>query len=224
MIDAHAHLDDRKFNKDREEVIRLLGRNKGRSEPLAENVEKEIREAMSEAERLIDPKGIYLITAGKELPGSTIFDHLAKVAFCICTIGPALEEKVTELSGSGKLLKAVILDSVGSVCAEATASYIDRVIAAKAAEIKLKTSCRASPGYGDWNIKEQRSVFDLLDGTKIGVSLTPSSMMVPRKSISFAIDIAEKPARMRSENSCRNCEMDTCAYRLEGRNGIDPVR
>ncbi len=217
-------VDKIRIEPDREEVIRLLGRKESRSEPLNENVEKELSEAMSEAEKLIDPKGIYLITAGKELPGSTIFDHLAKVAFCICTIGPALEEKVTELSGSGKLLKAVILDSVGSVCAEATADHIDRVIALRAAETGLKTSCRASPGYGDWNIKEQRSIFDLLDGEKIGVTLTPSSMMVPRKSISFAIDIAEKPARMRSENSCRNCDLDTCAYRLEGRNGIDPLR
>lgn len=177
----------------------------------------ELEESISEAKKLIDPKGIYLITAGKDLPGSSIFDHLAKVAFCICTIGPVLENKVTELSESGKLLKAVILDSVGSVCAEATASFIDRIIADKAAEIKLKTSCRASPGYGDWNIKEQRSIFDLLDGSRVGVTLSPSSMMIPRKSVSFAIDISEKPARMRSENSCRNCDMDTCAYRLEER-------
>jgi hypothetical protein len=210
-------VDNISINPDRAEVIRLLGRKEGREEKLAEKVEAELEEALSEAGRLIDPKGIYLITAGKDLPGSSIFDHLAKVAFCICTIGPALENKVTELSESGKLLKAVILDSVGSVCAEATASFIDRIIADKAAEIKLKTSCRASPGYGDWNIKEQRSIFELLGGEQIGVTLSPSSMMIPRKSVSFAIDIAEKPARMRSENSCRNCDMDTCAYRLEGR-------
>ena len=200
---------------DRAEVIRLLGNKSGQREKLTEKVNIEIEEALSEANNLIDPKGIYLITAGKNLPGSSIFEDLAKVAFCICTIGPALEKKVTELSQSGKLVKAVILDSVGSVCAEATASFIDRIIADKAAEIKLKTSCRASPGYGDWNIKEQRSIFDLLDGGKIGVSLSPSSMMIPRKSVSFAIDISEKPARMRSENSCRNCDMDTCSFRLE---------
>ncbi|MBN2070818.1 MAG: hypothetical protein JW814_05105 [Candidatus Krumholzibacteriota bacterium] len=208
-------IDNITINPDRAEVVRLLGKKRDSGESFSDRVEEALEEAMSEAARLIRPAGIYLITAGKDLPRSTIFDDLEKVAFCICTIGPMLEDLVSELSKTGELLKAVILDSVGSVCAEETANHIDRLIAAKAAGEGLKTSCRASPGYGDWDIKEQRSIFDLLDGGKIGVRLSESSMMIPRKSVSFAIDIAERPARMRSENSCRNCDMDRCFYRRD---------
>ena len=43
------------------------------------------------------------------------------MAFCVCTIGPALEAEVTGLSAGGELLKAVVLDAIGSVAAEAAA-------------------------------------------------------------------------------------------------------
>ncbi|MCK4236682.1 MAG: hypothetical protein KAX38_06160, partial [Candidatus Krumholzibacteria bacterium] len=151
---------------------------------------------------------------GRLLPRSKVFADLDRVAFCICTIGPRLEKEVSALSEKGELLRAVVLDSVGSVSAEAAAEHVDRVIQAGASREGLKTSCRASPGYGDWDIREQASIFDLLPGDRIGVSLTGSFMMVPRKSVSFAIQIAEKPIRMRSENSCRNCDIKDCPYRL----------
>lgn len=199
---------------DRAEVVRLLGKKGNYGERLSDRIEKTLEEVLLETKGLLCPKGIYVITAGKNLPGSSMFEEMKQIAFCVCTIGSKLEEKVSILSHQGELLKAVILDSVGSVAAEATASFIDGLIVERAAETGLRTSCRASPGYGDWDIKEQRCIFDLLDGSKIGVHLSESSMMFPRKSISFAIDIAENPARMRSENSCRSCDMDTCPYRI----------
>ena len=83
-----------------------------------------------------------------------------------------------------------------------------------AAALGLKTSCRASPGYGDWDVKEQKYLFELVPAERIGVTLTESSMMVPRKSVSFAVHIAQDPVRLRSEGSCRNCYMETCPYRI----------
>jgi len=196
-------------------VRRFLG-SKGRKRPApGERYDDVVNDEMRAAVPLIAPKGIYTYAAGLELAGSKIFAHLDRMAFCVCTIGPALEAEVTRLAGAGELLKAVVLDSIGSVAAEAVAEYMDTRIAEENAREGLKTSCRASPGYGDWDVCEQAAVFALLPAARIGVSLSERFMMTPRKSISFAMHVAKEPERLRSENSCGNCGRTDCLYRLE---------
>jgi hypothetical protein len=199
---------------DRTEVLRFLGSAEKMGRQPSGRVEEALAESLRTAEGLVSPRGIYLITAGSALPGSRMFENLDRVGFCVCTIGPDLEGEVTRRSGSDDLLGAVVLDSVGSVAAEAVADAMDGKIQAVAARDGLRTSCRASPGYGDWDIREQASIFRLLPAERIGVNLTESMMMVPRKSVSFAVHIAESPAQLRSENSCRNCERKDCPFRL----------
>lgn len=181
---------------------------------LTERMDRTIDACMRTAESLIHPAGVYVITAGRELPGSTMFAHLARVAFCVCTIGPALEREVSRLGDGDDLFDAFVLDAVGSVAAEATAEYMDQRIQAEAAREGLRTSCRASPGYGDWDIREQAAIFQLVPAERIDVRLKESMMMMPRKSVSFAIHIDKSPARMRSADSCRNCPRTDCPFRL----------
>jgi len=196
------------------EVLRFLGtKARGRPAP-GERYDELVNEVLSAAERLIEPRGMYLYAVGRELPGSKTFEHFERMAFCVCTIGPALEDEVTRLAKSGDILRAVVLDAVGSVAAEAVADYVDKKIAAEAALEGLKTSCRASPGYGDWDVREQGSIFELVPAQRIGVRLSPSFMMIPRKSISFAMHVAKEPVQLRSENSCENCTKRDCPFRL----------
>lgn len=180
----------------------------------AGRLEQAIDEAISRAGELLWTAGVYVVGTGDDLQGSSVFEGLERVAYCVCTIGPALEEEVTRLSGGDELLRAVVLDSAGSVAAEAVAEYMDRRIQEEAARSGLKTSCRASPGYGDWDVREQAKLFRIVPADRIGVTLSESSMMMPRKSVSFAIHIAERPERLRSENSCRNCDRMDCPYKL----------
>lgn len=204
---------------DSDELSRLLGRKNGEgigapAAAAAGKVSKALDAALEESKDLIVPKAICVTAAGADLHGSEMFTDLEKVAFCVCTIGPALEERVTVLSRDGDILAAVVLDAIGSAAAEAVARYANDRIDEVAAAEGLKTSCRASPGYGDWDVKEQKALFTLVPAGRIGVTLTANSMMVPRKSVSFAVHIAEDPVRLRSESSCRNCDMETCPYRL----------
>jgi hypothetical protein len=196
-------------------VRRFLGTKNG-ERPVPDERYDEIMDAsLAAAGNLVSPKGIYVYAAGNELPGSMVFAALDRMVFCVCTIGAALETEVTRLSSGGELLKAVVLDSIGSVAAEAVADYIDTKIGEDASKEGLKTSCRASPGYGDWDVREQGAIFRLLPAERIGVRLSETFMMIPRKSISFAMHIASKPAMLRSENSCRNCGRTECPYRAE---------
>ena len=197
------------------EVRRYLG-SKDRKRPApGERYDDVLNEVLRAAKGLVAPRGIYTYAAGRELGGPAGFTRLDRMAVCVSTIGPALEAEVTRLSGTGELLKAVVLDSIGSVAAEAVADYIDRIIGAEAAREGLKTSCRASPGYGDWDVRGQAAVFRLLPAERIGVRLSETFMMAPRKSISFAMHVAGEPERLRSQNSCGNCGRTDCLYRLE---------
>jgi len=214
-------LEGFKIEPDRAELSRLLGRRNGgdkgaKKSPAAASAGKisaALDSALEESRKLIEPKAVYVTAAGADLPGSDMFTALEKVAFCVCTIGPALEERVTALAKAGDMLAAVVLDATGSAAAEATARYANDRIDEMAAAEGLRTSCRASPGYGDWDVSEQTALFEIVPAGRIGVTLTASGMMVPRKSISFAVHIAEEPVRLRSEGSCRNCDMETCPYR-----------
>jgi hypothetical protein len=211
------------------EVERLLGRGGGmetaretetggsrerRPAGAAGRVERTIEEAITRARALLRTAGVYVIGTGNDLEGSSVFEGLERIAYCVCTIGSALEEEVTRLSAGGELLEAVVLDAAGSVAAEAAAEFMDQRIREEAAGLGLRTSCRASPGYGDWDVREQAKLFQIVPAERIGVRLSESSMMMPRKSVSFAVHIAERPARLRSENSCRNCDREDCPYRL----------
>jgi hypothetical protein len=207
-------LTDFEVEIDSGEVERLLGAgNESRREP-HERLAAAIGSSIERAEELMSTAGIYVVAAGGDLPGSSVFEGLERLAYCVCTIGPALEDEVARLSSENELLGAVVLDAVGSVAAEAAAEYMDHSIQEAVALEGLKTSCRASPGYGDWDVREQRALFQLVPAERIGVSLSEGAMMIPRKSISFAVHIAKRPARLRSENSCRNCDRTDCPYRI----------
>jgi cobalamin-dependent methionine synthase I len=207
-------LEGFEIEPDEGELSRLLGRKNGGGEAAPEKFADALAAAREESEKLILPKAIYVTAAGSALQGTDRFAELERMAFCVCTIGPALEERVTGYSAGGDMLPAVILDAIGSAAAEAVARYANDRIEETAAAEGLKTSCRASPGYGDWDVSGQRALFELVPAERIGVTLTASAMMVPRKSVSFAVHISNDPVRLRSENSCRNCRMENCPYRI----------
>ncbi len=198
---------------ERQQVERMLGRKATESSMVAHRLVEVTREAIEAARTLVEPKGIYLITSGSSLGRDGIFAHLDRIALCVCTIGEKLEERVADLQSRGELLRAFVLDAVGSAAAEETANVMERLIAEEAALRGLAISCRASPGYGDWDVGEQRKVFELVPAERIDVRLSQGCMMIPRKSVSFAVHMAKEPARLRSENSCSNCDRRDCPYR-----------
>ncbi len=205
-------LDEINVEIDRRKVFIVLGGANKKSGWSGGQARARIESAAERAGNLIEPKGIYTFTSGKKLKGPAAFRNLEKVAVCVCTIGNYLEDEAARLFQEGSLLEALVLDVAGSLAAESTAEYIDRAIKRLAEEKGEKTSRRASPGYGDWKVEGQRRIFEILPAKRIGVSLTRSMMMSPRKSISFAAHVAEDPVNLRSADSCRDCAGNDCPF------------
>jgi len=188
-----------KVEFDEKRILRLIGYKKKR-QMIKEPVYKLILEQKNKLPRLLEPAAVYAIIDYNQTNKHPIFDHAQKVALCVCTIGPKLEKEVESLTKKNELLRALILDALGSEAVEEVAIQSDKMLAEKAREMNLWPSKRFSPGYGKWDITEQRFIFCILPGQDIGVSLRESCMMVPRKSISFRINFyKEKKFSTRSQ-------------------------
>jgi len=169
--------------------------------------------AKDRARGLIKPKAIYDIFDAKDLPHRECFDEAKKVALAICTIGTELPDLAKELMKGGRLVEGVLFDAIGSVAAEAVASEINIMINQRAKDLSLQVSERFSPGYCNWDISDQQLFFHKLNAKQINVALTDAFIMVPVKSISFAVNMGDNVLDSRWQNRCMYCNKKDCSRR-----------
>ena len=194
----------------RREVDRRLGYRAG--SPRRAQVQERLRALWEPACALLAPRGAFRIVEGAVALASGMPSPAPRVAVALCTIGPALENESSRLAGEGDLLGAVLLDAFGSAAAEAAAESLNERVREAARPLGLAAAPRISPGYGAWDVGGQGPLLGLLPAGALGVTLTPGSMMIPRKSVSFAANLvagaveAEGPA-------CSRCGRTACEHR-----------
>jgi len=142
-----------------------------------------------------------------------LLERCHKVAVFALTIGSTLENVSAGLAEYGHVLKASVMDAIGSTLAEKTADDVQSCIAAAAVAKNLAVSRRFSPGYCDWHVSQQKMVFKALGGRTSGIWLTSSGLMIPRKSVSGIIGLG--PFGLPdSYVPCRTCEKNhKCPWR-----------
>ncbi len=217
----------------REDALHFLG-YRGGGTPAA-RTESALDAALAEARDLVAPRGVHRIVPRD---CAAVLGLPARRGPCIAlglvTIGPGLERRVSELLARGEDLRALLLDAAGSAAAEEAADELERRIhaaggsggtardegerdVAERGGAPRRKPRRVSPGYGAWPLTAQRALFDLLPHEEIGVRLLPSCLMVPRKSVSFAVWLGERESADPGSRPgrCMSCDMTTCPYREE---------
>jgi len=196
-----------------EEVFNLLGYTKERG-PTARFLDT-YKEMKNEAMAVIKPQALFELFNIKTLPPRDIFNGAREVAFSVLTIGQGLEQKVSKLGSQGKLERSVILDAIGSNAAEEVANCVNSKINEMALERKYSYSNRFSPGYCTWDLHDQSLIFERIQTDRINVSLTKSYMMIPRKSISFGVNIGlkEELDMNLGIRTCESCEKLKCKFK-----------
>jgi hypothetical protein len=164
------------------------------------------------ARALYHPRVIYEIFNRTELPPLPYFREADEVAFSVCTIGEQLPSKVVSLFNEGNLVEGTILDAIGSIAADALADKVNEIINDHAFNNSNETTLRYSPGYCSWPLSGQSVIFDVLNVDTINVKLTESYLMLPVKSVSFAVNIGPNVSKSAWENRCRTCRK-VCDYR-----------
>ncbi len=142
-----------------------------------------------------------------------LLNECCRVGVFAVTIGGHLEDMVNQLVEDGLMLQAFVLDAIGSDAVEKVADFVEGVIQEKASADGLVTSRRFSPGYCDWDLSQQGSVFRAVRGDSIGIYLTESYLMIPQKSITGIIGIGPLDGNVRGYNPCNTCNKCDCPGR-----------
>jgi len=161
-----------------------------------------------------EPDRLTLEGATLRIPGITAaWGMVAWVGVAVCTIGDALECRVAGLWEARELPLAMMLDSVGSGAVESLAEYVNDVLCQEGTAQSLLVTNRLSPGYGAWEVTEQRALFSLCPGHSIGVELNEECFMTPTESISFVVGAGPRARVDHYFSQCARCWMRACAYR-----------
>jgi len=169
----------------RDQAYRLLGMHRKEREPL-ESVLRNFDLGYAAARGLVEAQAVS-IASGSGIRGSAFFETKVPIAIVVCTIGNALEERVTQLTAEDRMARAMLLDAIGSAAVEEVANRSNRRICEEALCAGLDPGPRVSPGYGAWDLEDQDWIFREIAPAGIGVTLSENWMMTPRKSISYAV-------------------------------------
>lgn len=151
--------------------------------------------------------------------GSDIQRHLAgctEAVLLAVTLGPGADAQIRR-AGVGDVAAGAASDALASVLAEQAAEAAEARLRALAAAEGLYLTGRYSPGYGDWPIGVQPRIAALLDTPRrIGLCVTGTCLMLPRKSITAALGLSRTPVTGRRAG-CAHCTLrDKCEYRKRG--------
>lgn len=132
-------------------------------------------------------------------------------AIFVCTAGVEYQEFMDRLTEEGDMVRLFNAHSIGSIIAERCADYMERVLQSTVDKLSWHRTNRFSPGYCGWHVREQQLLFPLMEGNDTGVVLTPSSLMMPIKSVSGVIGLG--PSVRYLEYTCGLCDYKNCYKR-----------
>lgn len=193
------------FTIEEERVLREMRISKisGLEEMPEKNIARYIKKAIEAGYSLIEAKGVYrtfrVVKAASGPPGvegsaglffgkkiASLINECDYVSLLLTTIGSALPDRATEIQ-KGEPTDAYYLEHVGGWMADYLADRVDERIERECAKHGYKRTMRYSPGYGDWTLEAQPDLLRLVEAEKVGVTLTDTLIMIPRKSVSAAI-------------------------------------
>ena len=161
--------------------------------------------------------GILLPGADLLLSGSLARRMLAgcrQAALLICTLGAGFDAMLRTWQARD-MAGAAVLDACGSAWVETGCDRAEAELAARYPALYLTD--RFSPGYGDLPLTLQDDFVLLLDGgRRLGVTVTESHLLLPMKTVTAVIGLADtpQPARIRG---CAYCSLSpACALQKGG--------
>jgi hypothetical protein len=214
-----------------EEVLlaQYLGRRTTFPSPIMESA----RKAIAMGRELFAPATVYeefpvrgiegdelLLDAGggtarlKIGPKIDLLHPARRVMAAVNTIGPALEERVSQLHASGEALDAYMLDSVGVVALGAVGEAMRRRVENRALELGWGVSPALAPGsLVGWSLRGQRDLCALLPLEAIGLQLNAHHVLEPHKSASTLVGLGPNYPSRRVGSVCRFCSLAGSCWR-----------
>ena len=195
---------------DKKEILRYMG-CKTPDENILSLLEECLTEAMPTLSYAVS-YSVYPIKYKKDISSNGLLKHLSdsdEIIIFAATIGVGIDRLISKYSRISPT-KAVIFQAIGT-------ERIEALCDAFCEEMKKKYKCitnRFSPGYSDWDIKDQKLIISVTDATKnLGICLNDSFLMSPSKSVTAVVGI--KNTETEEKNPCESCDNAGCIYRRE---------
>ncbi len=140
------------------------------------------------------------------LVGTSMQRHMRgarKVGVLAVTIGMGVERELKRLSLTDHLGQ-VLFDAAATTMVERAADAAEATLVGMAAREGLYTNFRFSPGYGDMPMQTQHVLLDALDARRLGITLSPTLLMTPTKSVTAVVGMFDAP-QPSTHASCADC-------------------
>lgn len=150
-------------------------------------------------------------------PMAKLLQGATEVLLGVVTLGPALEEAVKGLNAVDKMLEAYLLDMAGVTALFQAAKQFEVLAETRAAAQRWGVGAVLSPGaLAGWPLEEQKTLCALLDLASIQVTLSPSAVLLPYKSMSVLIGLGPGYGSCKVQQACRHCALKkTCRYQVD---------
>jgi len=198
-MDSVIFLEKISIDPPREKIYQRLGYRKKITAISAKQL-KETEFFINEASAFISLKGMFLRLKinhndGKKiiLSGDLTF-HSNKLSVFLrdckeavlmgATAGNIIMDAIKKKSNQDDLAAAVVYDAAASEMTDAALDwimdYINRILRR---EGKYLLPRRFSAGYTDFDLENQKTIYETLQMKNIGVTITPSFILIPEKSV-----------------------------------------
>ena len=147
-------------------------------------------------------------------PVAEIYPRAERLALFALTIGVEISTRIEWLFGQNDFAQGSMLDSVASAGADRAAGLVERHYLERVGS-GLLVALRFSPGYCGWHVSGQRQLFATLQPNSIGLTLRPSHLMEPLKSISGVIIVGQASIFEFTDtyDFCADCRDHACLVR-----------
>lgn len=219
---------------DKKEVLRYL---QYKNQNLSNNINEEIDNCINRTKEIINPryvfrtyfiekqdinnkKIVYLKDSNIKFESEDIYKLFDKCDECIlisATLGLEIEKEIRKLTYTN-LSKGLIIDACATTAIEEVCDILQDNIERELLKENKHITMRYSPGYGDLSIEKNVDIINILNSQKeIGLTVTYSGIMIPRKSVVALIGVSKKGIK-REKKSCDNCSnKHNCKYKKEAK-------
>ncbi len=206
------------------DVLRSVGYPLGAAAPPP--VVRAIERLLVEAQSHLRPRGtysLYAVTAqtahSLQIGGATIAGNIGeflhgarRIAVFMVTVGSEITRRAEAHCRAGDAFAGLALDAIGSWAAAAAAEALLKHLASQLSPGESFT-LRYSPGYCGLDLKQQRTLFKLAPAGAVGLSLLPSLLMEPLKSISGIVGLGPEESVGIHLSPCERCPQVGCHMR-----------
>lgn len=204
---------------DREGVLRYL---EYKGQDIDNNLVEIIEECRNIAKDRINPRYTFRVYSIKQkykgiielegtnliLESNDLYEILKDCNECIlmaATLGINIEKDIKKYSCT-ELTKGIIIDSCATTAIEEVCDRVQNEIENNILKNGQYLTFRYSPGYGDLSIEKNIEILNILNGQKeIGLTITNSGIMIPRKLVIAIIGITDKKVEQ-DKTSCSTCK------------------